>query len=783
MFAPDEIRLWCWVLGDPHDRVFAVSIKRSAPIDDLKIVIQGRKPSFKDIPADSIGLYKFQLPLEDFNEDYAQSINLEDGQKLKSFNDVSVYWMNEPGKVLSVIIPRPAGVTIIPSSSQNSNLNLPPSWLVETHSELWGRRDLFGEIFRTATLTEDHFIELQRLLEALNPERKSEDYVAKDVLATKSAFLYDRSTALDADADVSDSPVPGLVFEASQPPTSAVVGNDNDNDDAVDVDGDDAVAVDDDDAVADDDDDAVADDADDAEVDDDDDAVAGDAMPVDIDPVNTHMHHLLQEATPIFPHTVRYVNLTFLKPDLRVPRLMLYREEWVSLIDAFNKRRKGMRGSAVFSGQPGIGKTCLLYSILILCIIRSKPIMFQDVAGKVFIIDDSGVRTPTVQGNGHVADILTLVDAGGRETSEPSQYLLNDYKYRILLTSSPRTSKDRWWLKQIVGDEDAVFVTAPWSRKEFVVASLFLHNTDITLKRLQETSHICGNIPRRCFRAAVSPGDLSDAKNKIKDAIQDTNKLHDVVFNVRRGNPIHRAFQIRPSPESRFLVSCLVEPVSAWAFLEMLDELRERNADAAYQFFLNVRGSPDSATLCGKAFETYFHRFVKTPRIFTIKSLDKRSVTLDIHFPANTNHLIFDDLKHCFSDRLASSVASKTSLYLRPQSPVFPSFDSFLYQPTISQVGFSPLIALQVTTAADHPINIKGLKEVQMSLKPKVSQLKYLRPTTKRRMIILFVVPNTLEANFMKQRISAKKGETDWYKKTAQYILTIPEKEMFFQVM
>ncbi|KAK2460014.1 hypothetical protein APHAL10511_008020 [Amanita phalloides] len=92
MSEPDEIRLWCW-----------------CPYYDLKIVIQGRKPSFKDIPADSIDLYKFQLPLEDFNEDYAQSINLEDGQELKSFNDVSVYWMKEPGKVLSIILPCPAG--------------------------------------------------------------------------------------------------------------------------------------------------------------------------------------------------------------------------------------------------------------------------------------------------------------------------------------------------------------------------------------------------------------------------------------------------------------------------------------------------------------------------------------------------------------------------------------------------------------------------------------------------------------------------------------------------
>ena len=54
----DEITLWSWVLGDTHNRVFEVSIKRRATIDDLKIAIQGQKPSFKDIPADSLNLYK-----------------------------------------------------------------------------------------------------------------------------------------------------------------------------------------------------------------------------------------------------------------------------------------------------------------------------------------------------------------------------------------------------------------------------------------------------------------------------------------------------------------------------------------------------------------------------------------------------------------------------------------------------------------------------------------------------------------------------------------------------
>ncbi|KAF8336773.1 hypothetical protein F5887DRAFT_986435 [Amanita rubescens] len=122
MSESDEITLWCWVLGDSPNRVFSVSLKRSDIIYDLQIAIKGEKPPFKDIAADSLDVYKFQLPLESFSEDCAQSIRLEDGQPLDMCDDISCYWMKDPGKVLSVILPPPTGTTLIPSS-QNSNLS------------------------------------------------------------------------------------------------------------------------------------------------------------------------------------------------------------------------------------------------------------------------------------------------------------------------------------------------------------------------------------------------------------------------------------------------------------------------------------------------------------------------------------------------------------------------------------------------------------------------------------------------------------------------------------
>ena len=101
--------------------------------------------------------------------------------------------------------------------------------------------------------------------------------------------------------------------------------------------------------------------------------------------------------------------------------------------------------------------------------IRGQQFVFQDMHGKVFIIDDAGVNTPedarAVSGD----EVLALVDADA-ERCKPEEYLVNNSKHRILLTSSPRSRKDRSWLKQLA-NANAVFTMEPWSRKEFVVAS------------------------------------------------------------------------------------------------------------------------------------------------------------------------------------------------------------------------------------------------------------------------------------------------------------------------
>lgn len=117
------------------------------------------------------------------------------------------------------------------------------------------------------------------------------------------------------------------------------------------------------------------------------------------------------------------------------------------------------------------GKTCMLYYILILCIIRAQPVVFQDMHGRVFLINDE-VQDDITRAEIPGKDILALVDADGK-ICVPHQYLF-ETNLRVLLISSPRTRQDRKWLTQPVLDSDAVFLVKPWSREDFLVA-MFVH--------------------------------------------------------------------------------------------------------------------------------------------------------------------------------------------------------------------------------------------------------------------------------------------------------------------
>jgi hypothetical protein len=214
------------------------------------------------------------------------------------------------------------------------------------HRKLWGKRDLFGQIFRTVKLTKSDFIELQRLLHCHDPERSSASYVAKDdVLAIKAKFLRSKSlpdtVAATAYFDTKSNGglAPKLVFDTSADVTPPMPSDTADEDAGAAMDTD------------------------------------SDTMDIDPNPVssiesyiNTDAIYLSTGVAGVFPCTIRYMDLTVLesKSPVRIPKLMLLRNEWGHMVDIFNKREKGVQGSAIFTGQPGIGEHCQCVKLILL---------------------------------------------------------------------------------------------------------------------------------------------------------------------------------------------------------------------------------------------------------------------------------------------------------------------------------------------------------------------------------------------------------------------------------
>ncbi|KAF8622421.1 hypothetical protein AX15_007032, partial [Amanita polypyramis BW_CC] len=100
-------------------------------------------------------------------------------------------------------------LTCSPAVDTNPSQDPRPVWLVEIHKKLWGKKHLFGQIFRTANLTKADFIELQLRLESNDPSRSHPSYEAKTVLDIKAEFLREKSS--DATAEFDSTPNPNLV--------------------------------------------------------------------------------------------------------------------------------------------------------------------------------------------------------------------------------------------------------------------------------------------------------------------------------------------------------------------------------------------------------------------------------------------------------------------------------------------------------------------------------------------------------------------------------------------
>jgi hypothetical protein len=173
-------------------------------------------------------------------------------------------------------------------------------WLFELHSKIWGRKDLEQDLFNKLEITAAHYVELQKRLGRLYPNRNLEDYWNSDVLSTKLNILQ------------SFEPPPEALIQVAYPDSDGEqigVGKDQDQEDTYGMDDE------------------------------------------------------LRAFFPATVTYMDLSSLKLKKPPLRLPVPLLIRQAYTIITNMLNELPEGDAGSVIISGQPGTGEAPLFFPL------------------------------------------------------------------------------------------------------------------------------------------------------------------------------------------------------------------------------------------------------------------------------------------------------------------------------------------------------------------------------------------------------------------------------------
>ncbi|KIM73639.1 hypothetical protein PILCRDRAFT_15072 [Piloderma croceum F 1598] len=148
------------------------------------------------------------------------------------------------------------------------------------------------------------------------------------------------------------------------------------------------------------------------------------------------------ELCAFFPTTITYMDLSSLElqyPMLPIPNPLLIRQEYHIITHMLNEQPEGNAGSTVISGPPGTGKTAYLHLEIIRSMIKGVSFLYQTIEGDVYHVSDSVMLI-----NGWLAKEYIVAFIDTNTFSYAPKHILINPRIQIVLTSSPKGSKQQW---------------------------------------------------------------------------------------------------------------------------------------------------------------------------------------------------------------------------------------------------------------------------------------------------------------------------------------------------
>ncbi|TDL17102.1 hypothetical protein BD410DRAFT_794677 [Rickenella mellea] len=648
-----------------------------------------------------------------------------------------------------------------------------PPWLIELHQALWNKPELRDSIYFEKEITFSDFLALEESLNLI-PSRDEPPKGGLDVGDIKLAKLHSIPQAVH----IQESHGDGGKDEDNKGGDNGDGGDgEDDGGDDQDDEGDDRDNVE-----GDDQDDQEDDQDDEGDIHDNEDDGQDDEDDGQDDKEEAHPVH--GDITSLFPVRVRYINLSSLKlksATNRCPSPIFIRDEYTLISRVLSDGPPGKAGSAIVTGQPGIGKTTYLYERLIDRLLDGEPTYFQTEDGRLFFISEEvtlvDARTLHKAGD----NVVALVDAD-LSTARPQPVLLTSTDIQTIVTSSPKSKEDQKWLDQVGGGRRGmIYAMDLWSYQEFMVAGAFFFPWDIDPNhRLKLAIMQFGLTPRQTWHASISKTTLKAAEAEVRRAVAamvPTNSLEILLEGATNGDSSlmvsHTIFQIAPKDNDRLFHEVYVQAKSKWIFDVVLKLYEKRQSDAARQFYELTKHSTTTASLAGIIWEREVHRYfrsIKTREKLHLVSLQdgKR-----YHWQYPGGAMMVKFRIPGLTEVLQTAVEKQEARYCQPLALNFEAVDALVYQP-------GKLSCIQITDATTHPIKVNGLQSIQRCLPPTNAALASLRPLhngNKKSWPFIFVVPKDSKFSRVPQKLI---GGTDiWHRKVHQFLLLLPDTKVW----